>query len=157
MATLLLPQVTLVEQLGSLQKHSTAGDANEQVRHAVLRYRYTLSQLSPLEVSGGLARAQACCAVLCCGAAKHVSAGINWDLCVVLRRPVPQEARRVAFFLYHNLRASRRRNWVQQSGAGGGCRWLNGGGGRRGGRERGCRTCVGESRGGAAEASARRI
>lgn len=28
-----------------------------------------------------------------------------------------QEARRVAYFLFHNLRASRRRAWVQQSGA----------------------------------------
>lgn len=28
-----------------------------------------------------------------------------------------QEARRVAYFLFHNLRASRRRAWIQQSGA----------------------------------------
>ncbi len=31
--------------------------------------------------------------------------------------PVPlQEARRVAYFMFHNIRASRKRNWIQQSG-----------------------------------------
>lgn len=48
----------------------------------------------------------------CCLEADRFAAGC--------RRPAAglQEAKRVAFYLYHNLRASRKRKWIQQSGEG---------------------------------------